>query len=609
MKSTSQSPRVSVPLRSVLGGVALSLLAVACGDLNVDPVKTGEEQTGVGSALAQDAPLDVLFVVDDSSSMDDKQGYLGEAATKLLLRFANPNCFDSAGNYLGQSTQGACSEGGTPEFPPVKDIHVGIVSTSLGVGGQEADASGIGCSNDHAHLLARHASGSSFATVDSATNVFSWTAASGRDLGGLVNDVQTAIDAMDEQGCGIESQLESWYRFLVQPDPIAKIAVGGTPTASVERTGVDTTLLAQRKAFLRPGSNVAIVLLSDENDSSVDPLSVSGTGLTAMGDSFEMPRATSACASEPTSDACTSCAFADADPSDPACDGTLTPTNVGTRTFHDKQRFGVELLYPISRYVSGLTNPKVPDRDGEHPIDPITAGPSANYVGSADCDNPLFAGALPADDSGDLCHLGRGPRQASQVFYVAIAGVPHQLLQADANDPASPVKSQLTDADYRLLVGNDPLAYDFNGVDPHMLESLTPRAGIASGDPIVLGDFDTKDAELERACTFPLPAPIDDSQAAKGGPCSVGDPNWPTTDPVCSPTTPTTQLYAGATPAVREIALARALGYQGVVSSICPIHRNDTATTRAASFTNPNADPLFGYEPAATGLVDRMAGK
>ncbi|MEO8799914.1 MAG: hypothetical protein ABI551_18605, partial [Polyangiaceae bacterium] len=58
--------------RSVVGVVALSLLAVACGDLTVDPVVAGQAKANVGSALAQDAPLDVLFVVDDSSSMDDK---------------------------------------------------------------------------------------------------------------------------------------------------------------------------------------------------------------------------------------------------------------------------------------------------------------------------------------------------------------------------------------------------------------------------------------------------------------------------------------------------------------------------------------------------------
>jgi hypothetical protein len=64
---------------------------------------------------------------------------------------------------------------------------------------------------------------------------------------------------------------------------------------------------------------------------------------------------------------------------------------------------------------------------------------------------------------------------------------------------------------------------------------------------------------------------------------------------------PTQQDYAKAYPTIREILLAKLLGQtpganQGVISSICPIH-----TVEAMP-----GDPLFGYRPAMTTLIDRL---
>ena len=82
-------------------------------------------------------------------------------------------------------------------------------------------------------------------------------------------------------GCGIESQLESWYRFLVQPDPYASLGLDKTGKFA-QWVGVDTVLLAQRADFLRPDSLVAVIVLSDENDSEVDVRSFGGTAWNFM---------------------------------------------------------------------------------------------------------------------------------------------------------------------------------------------------------------------------------------------------------------------------------------------------------------------------------------
>ena len=74
----------------------------------------------------------------------------------------------------------------------------------------------------------------------------------------LSNDFQELVVGVGVYGCGIESQLESWYRFLIQPDPYESIDDDcEQPRASW--SGVDATILQQRHDFLRPDSLVAII--------------------------------------------------------------------------------------------------------------------------------------------------------------------------------------------------------------------------------------------------------------------------------------------------------------------------------------------------------------
>ena len=69
------------------------------------------------------------------------------------------------------------------------------------------------------------------------------------------------------------------YHFLIEPMPYAKaevkctFGISGDACGSnkIEVTGLDEELLAQRKAFLRADSLLAVVVLSDENDASLKP--------------------------------------------------------------------------------------------------------------------------------------------------------------------------------------------------------------------------------------------------------------------------------------------------------------------------------------------------
>ncbi len=504
------------------------------------------------AAMAQPPPptdvekVDILFDIDNSASMGDKQAYLAQAIPDLIHRLVSPNCVDSGGNATGVTADvnGNCSIG-TAEFHPVHDMHIGIVSSSLGprlgdacpttgtlatqalAGGTAIDRH----NDDQGHLLDRAGDPANLSNYTESTlaaagsaHFLEWFPQVDANDGGvpspgpspitdpmqLDTNFQSLVIGVHAFGCGIESQLESWYRFLVQPDPYASLAtVTINGNAEAQWVGVDTVLLAQRADFLRPDSLLAVIVLTDENDSEVDVRSFGGSAYHFMASAFNPPRGTSACAANPADPNCTSCAFA-GHGNDPACaQGAYTSAtdwgyDLNLRHVHEKQKYGADVQFPLQRYVLGLTSPKVPNRDGEYPASTVAdSGTSpAGYQGlsaaNLTCTNPLFAAQLPAPPAGvdpaqwqptaaELCNLPPGPRNAGYVYYSHIGGVPHQLLQANPASPDSPQKATLTAADWKLILGNDPTNYDFSGIDPHMIESYQSRVGAvvpAGGFPV-----------------------------------------------------------------------------------------------------------------------------
>jgi hypothetical protein len=374
--------------------------------------------------------------------------------------------------------------------------------------------------------------------------------------------------------------------------------------------GVDAEILRQRRAFLRPNSLLAVVMVTDENDSTVDPASLEayeGKGV-QWSTSFldyaagATPRGTSACDASPMSPACVSCK---ANPADPACGGSPRAPQpdgdgLNVRFFQPKRRFGYDPRFPLARYVDAFTRRALPNRTKEH-------DPARQYDGSDAarvCTNPVFAAELPNPDEvgdasaaieGALCKRRLGSRTPYEVIFSLIGGVPWQLLTTTGDPATAELRARLRDEGWTKVLGRDPLRHDFTGADPHMLESTAPRAGLAApssgngADPIHGREWDTRANgvanDLQYACTFPLPTP-----KANGPDCVAG------LAPLCSGTT---QLKAKAYPTIRELALARELekSDQSVVASICPIDLtpgNENAVT-------------YGYNPAAGALVDRIA--
>ncbi len=563
--------------------------------------------------------VDLLFVVDNSRSMGPKQEILRTAVPELVARLVSPNCVDAQGHFVARSVQGACSAGSL-EFKPITDLHVGVLSSSLGGLGSDAcppnatnqaNTSLNAHNDDAAHLLNRAGADEHVIPDAAPFNFLAYASGPAANAASavpiitspdtLTSEFQDLVAGVHQYGCGFEAQLESLYRFLIQPDPYQTLTRN---TDRVRLNGVDETLLQQRQAFLRPDSAVAVIMLTDENESTVDPMSLGGQGWAWENSGFPnspngaAPKGTDTCATNPTDSACTSCALVQ-DPDDRAQRCTTgdyfepSEENLNTRFFQMRRRFGFDPMFPISRYVKGLTDALVPNREGEHP-----AGSGA-YVGTAECTNPLFAAALPTSASEELCKLPRGTRRTGHVYFAIIGGVSPHLLRVDPNDPTSAVKDTLTEADWTKIIGKDPLGYDFAGADPHMLESTTPRAGLpgvtasVSADPVHGREFTTGGEELQYACTFALPTPLNCLDAKNAGAC---DCSRDTDSPLCDPVNRKMQMRGAAYPSIRQLAVARELGNRAIVSSICP-----SRTTEATA-----GDPLYGYRPAMSAVIERL---
>jgi hypothetical protein len=301
---------------AMLGGLVLAVVptAVGCLDRPVAPAspRTSNTLTDQVRVSAVDK-IDILFMIDNSASMADKQKILKDAVPDLIDRLINPQCVTTDANNvatpLPKDQQPAfgqpCPGGSGPEFTPITDIHIGVVTSSLGAhggdgcvdvnegdGGQSSNKNFT--KNDHGHLITRgpRTDPNVIAFPQAATynseGFLAWdpsgtknTPAGEADPVNLKKNFQDIVIGTDQAGCGFESQLEGWYRFLIDPQPPTSVTLPTTLSPQVKSVsglygagpavvdGIDEVLLKQRSDFLRPDSLVSIVMLTDENDCSV----------------------------------------------------------------------------------------------------------------------------------------------------------------------------------------------------------------------------------------------------------------------------------------------------------------------------------------------------
>jgi hypothetical protein len=536
--------------------------------------------------------IDLLFMIDNSISMADKQQILAEAVPVLVSRLISPATDPMTGE---------------PEFTAIKDIHVAVVTSSLGAHGGQicTDAS----QDDHGQALGAVRGG---LPMWNNTGFLAW------DPEGTKNNppgTMTAaqfeteftqhVTAAGETGCGYEASLEAWYRFLIDPDPVTSVTVQNNASVAAYP---DTTVLAQRQAFLRPDSLVAIVMLTDENDCSIRDDNVGWlVGLTQNGGrAFTMPRATAACNTPGQGvnhPCCRSCASLEPNGPPSGCSAlsadsecqinggyldngpTANQDQLNLRCWDQKRRFGFDLLYPTARYVAGLTSQTIYNRAGQAVI------------------NPLFE---PKND--------KPVRDPGLIFLAGIIGVPWQDIADEASLQGAGLNyltaQQIAEQGIWTQILGDP----YSGVppsDPFMIETTNERSGAnpRTGATITPSSGTTPNAingkeqtnldntDLQYACTFPLGTP----RTCTDPNCDCGPGTEGRNRSLCSQSgagaVGNTQYHAKAYPGLRHLQVLKDFGNNAIVASICP--KNPTSA-------NPRNDPNYGYNPAVAAIIDRL---
>ncbi len=256
---------------------------------------------------------------------------------------------------------------------------------------------------------------------------------------------------------------------------------------------------------------------------------------------------------------------------------------VEAQTFTVKRRFGIDFLYPLDRYIAGLTETMIPNWKGE--IVP----------------NPLFLDLDPTDEDSAL-------RTPAQVFLAGLVGVPWQDLARDPSDLGQGFKSAAELLEpvgayanaWQVIAGNP--ATNTAPVDPFMHESINPRTGQnpitgdaitpPSGSPNPINGTERAvpgQDDLQYACIFDLPQDWhrDCTVTSMACECEAGTDN-----PLCEEEF---QVRAKAYPGLRHLQLLQGLESQAVVTSICPVQLSDDSRVD------------YGYRPAMRSIVETLA--
>lgn len=570
--------------------------------------------------------IDLLLAIDNSGGMGDKQQILALTIPEIVNGLTNPPCIDPTEklpNVQPKTPTDVCPNGYQRMFKPVTDMHLGIITSSIGGHGADTcpDVSGTGCStginltsNDRGHLVSRlDPCMDGNAPTYANKGFLAWdpdallmppgeTNFDDGMGGGLAPTLKEMVVGTGQIGCGFESQLESIYRFLSEPGPYETIIVENFRATPM---GTDSLLLQQRKEFLRPDSLLMVLMLTDEDDCSiidagqyyyVAQFSNGGTPV-------RLPRSRPECNLNPADACCKSCGQHPGNcPAEASCEDPITgqtillsevDDSIQLRCWDQKRRFGIDFLYPLDRYVRGFSDPMLVDVTG-------TSKP-----------NQLFADLDPNDGR----TVTRGPED---VLVAGLVGVPWQDIAVDKTNAGKGFKSaaelaaptiQNAFTTWDVIIG-DPANY-IPPLDPLMVSATAVRTGInpITNDPIATSttplanpinghDKAPSSIELQYACIFDLP-PEAHRDCADPNILNCDCTNPSNDSPLCAanPLTnlPTRQVRAKAHPSTRILELFKRLDDQALVGSICPAQMSNTQA----------AD--FGYRPFVRSILQWIA--
>ncbi len=222
--------------------LALAIVVAACAADDFEALPDCRVSMLAVRWHTQPIPMtDLLFVVDDSASMVDEQASLTVQLPTLVSVLVT----------------GDRDRDGIPEFPPVQDLHVAVVTTDLGSGGSDVPSCGSAAGDDA--LLRTRGNTSSAGCMETYPPFLTF-------VPGEVEPTRFAADLacvgrVGTAGCGIEQPLEAALEALTPSTSALRFAGGALGHGDRENAG-----------FLRDGSTIVVIALTDEDDCSLaDP--------------------------------------------------------------------------------------------------------------------------------------------------------------------------------------------------------------------------------------------------------------------------------------------------------------------------------------------------
>lgn len=241
----------------------------ACVDIQADPLHCGSCGTVCPSGRCAagaccESAVDLLFVVDNTNSIAEEQAGFADELPWLVSVLTTGD--------LNQD--GDASDPG--DFVPITDLHVGVVTTDMGVGGFVVPTCDQRDFGDDAVLRTQ----GNTALPSCAATYPSFLRYQGTDSSGFANDAACLVRA-GTGGCGFPQPLEAALKALSPAAPTAWTAPGFTPP--VFHGGTRGHADGANAGFLRPGSTLAIVVLSDSDDCSAEDVELFDPGSATYG--------------------------------------------------------------------------------------------------------------------------------------------------------------------------------------------------------------------------------------------------------------------------------------------------------------------------------------
>src|SRR5262245_40358889 len=213
-------------MRSLAFGLVVAILAGgACGGSGSKPDGGGGAGGGggrwTGPLELTQAPLDILFLIDDSSLMKVAQDKLIQSFPTFTARLQDP--------------------------PGLPNIRIAVVSSDMGAG--DGSIPGCNATNGKNGVFQYRPQGACTALDPGSTYIANAGGIPNYD--GNISDVFGCIAALGETGCSFEHQFAAITRAL---------GIDGRGAAPTENQG-----------FIRPDALLAVVLLTNEDDCSASP--------------------------------------------------------------------------------------------------------------------------------------------------------------------------------------------------------------------------------------------------------------------------------------------------------------------------------------------------